>query len=268
MEKTYRHRKTGYIATQLEKDSFIYKYDCGLPLSCYIKQEILEDSCDWEKVIHKDYEILSFRANTGLLRIKDSNGIFQANGDAKRENTTEQYLLNEGGWDIYSVKRLSDGEVFSIGDKINFRGLYGNNSEHKYDIIRGFDLKQDANLGILYLNGLVGLNKIEKYREAVFTTFDNVEIYKNQSYWGLHTKTWLLEYVDGGINYDLKENELSDSTYLTFAKKENLEEYILMNKPVLSLNDLLSVWCSANEFHVYEKSPLFQNFKNLAKTKL
>ena len=109
--KTYRHRKTGYIATQLEKDSFIYKYDCGLPLSCYIKQEMLEDSCDWEKVIHKDYEILSFRANTGLLRIKDSNGIFQANGDAKRENTTEQYLLNEGGWDIYSVKRLSDGNM-------------------------------------------------------------------------------------------------------------------------------------------------------------
>ena len=37
MEKVYKHKKTGYIATQLEKDSVIYKYDCGLPISCYIK---------------------------------------------------------------------------------------------------------------------------------------------------------------------------------------------------------------------------------------
>ena len=272
MEKTYRHRKTGYIATQLEKDSFIYKYDCGLPLSCYIKQEMLEDSCDWEKVIHKDYEILSFRANTGLLRSKDSNGIFQANGDAKRENTTEQYLLNEGGWDIYSVKRLSDGEVFSIGDKINFRGLYGNNSEHKYDIIRGFDLKQDANLGILYHNGLVGLNKIEKYREVILTTFDGVELFDQDIYYFI----WLNKPAHGQeinkvykkIVRPLEEDASWSSEAVFFSTEESAEEYILMNKPTLSLNDLLSVWCNNKDFDVYKESPIFQNFKNLAKMKL
>ena len=264
MEKTYRHRKTGYIATQLEKDSFIYKYDCGLPLSCYIKQEMLEDSCDWEKVIHKDYEILSFRANTGLLRIKDSNGIFQANGDAKRENTTEQYLLNEGGWDIYSVKRLSDGEVFSIGDKIYFRGLYGNNSEHKYDTIRGFDLKQDANLGILYHNGLVGLNKIEKYREAILTTEDGINIFQGDSYYYVNKNNLHIDFVvSADKKFDSKKEDMLD-----FKHKENAEEYILMNKPILSLNNLLSVWCNNKDFDVYKESPMFQNFKNLAKTKL
>ena len=264
MEKTYRHRKTGYIATQLEKDSFIYKYDCGLPLSCYIKQEMLEDSCDWEKVIHKDYEILSFRANTGLLRIKDSNGVFQANGDAKRENTTEQYLLNEGGWDIYSVKRLSDGEVFSIGDKIYFRGLYGNNSEHKYDTIRGFDLKQDANLGILYHNGLVGLNKIEKYREAILTTEDGINIFQGDSYYYVNKNNFYIDFVvSADKKFDSKKEDMLDFKY-----KENAEEWVLRHRPLLSLNDLLSVWGNDDNFDAYTYSPMFQNFKNLAKTKL
>ena len=49
--------------------------------------------------------------------------------------------------------------------------------------------------------------------------------------------------------------------------KENAEEFILMNKPSLSLNDLLSVWGSETP-SFYANAPLFQNFKNLLKSKL
>lgn len=233
MEKVYKHKKTGEIITY--KDGIIKSGNCSIETGVEPSSEF------WTELSYKVLETKVYNCQ-GI-----SNGTYT---------------------EITSVKRLSDGEVFSIGDKINFRGLYGNNSEYKYDIIRGFDLKQDANLGILYHNGLVGLSKIEKYKESVFTTFDGVEIFKNQSYWGLYTKTWLLEYVDGGIDYDLEEDGLPDNTYLTFAKKENAEEYILMNKPLLSLNDLLSVWGNDDSFDVYKESPMFQDFKNLAKTKL
>ena len=144
------------------------------------------------------------------------------------------------------------------------------------------DKKYDGFLSIIAVSGMVYKSETKRFaskqkalefieyfnKEAVFTTFDNVEIYKNQSYWGLHTKTWLLEYVDDGIDYDLKEDDLPDNTYLTFAEKENLEEYILMNKPILSLNDLLSVWGSDVDIERYKESPLFKNFKDLASGKI
>ncbi len=53
-----------------------------------------------------------------------------------------------------------------------------------------------------------------------------------------------------------------------FKTEEEVKELILMNKPCLSLNDLLANWgeISCRPFHL--KSPLFQSFKNFAKTKI
>jgi len=39
------------------------------------------------------------------------------------------------------------------------------------------------------------------------------------------------------------------------------------NKPLLSLNDLLSVWGDINEVELYKTAPLFKNFRELAKSK-
>jgi hypothetical protein len=250
MEKTYRHRKSGELAYY--KDGIIKVGNCSVEIGVEPSSEF------WMEV---DYEILSLMTNDSYLFYPHTILYYKGEDCIKRTDCGEpsstmklskaiQYSK------IHSVKRVKDNEIFTIGDltnagKIEMFELHGEHLMVKTD------------------GGLTNFdNDLYLKKESVFTTFDNVEIYKNQSYWGLHTKTWLLEYVDGGIDYNLKEDELPDSTYLTFAEKENLEEYILMNKPLLSLNDLLSVWCSANEFHVYEKSPLFQNFKNLAKTKL
>ena len=67
--------------------------------------------------------------------------------------------------------------------------------------------------------------------------------------------------VSADKKFDSKKEDMLD-----FKHKENAEEYILMNKPILSLNNLLSVWGS--DVEMYKESILFQNFKNLAKTKL
>lgn len=100
----------------------------------------------------------------------------------------------------------------------------------------------------------------EKHKTPILTTEDNVELFGGESIYSV-TDDFQLCYT----SIATKENVQG---VRVFAKKEVAEEHILMNKPILSLNDLLSVWCSADEFHVYEKSPLFQNFKNSAKTKL
>jgi len=55
-----------------------------------------------------------------------------------------------------------------------------------------------------------------------------------------------------------------------FSTKEKAEEYILINKPLISLNDLLNKWSRNGgwEIQKIKESPLFNSFKDLAKSKL
>lgn len=59
------------------------------------------------------------------------------------------------------------------------------------------------------------------------------------------------------LKYDMRE-EFPD----VFEKQDDW-----FNDTLLSLNDLLSVWCSDNDIERYKTSPLFKSFKELAKTK-
>ena len=105
----------------------------------------------------------------------------------------------------------------------------------------------------------------EKHKTPILTTEDGVNIFQGDMLWNV------------GTNYNLNDYKITNNKYeLVFLKegskqfstKESAEKYILMNKPVLSLNNLLSVWDNKEDFNVYAYSPLFQNFKNLAKTKI
>lgn len=109
-------------------------------------------------------------------------------------------------------------------------------------------------------------------KEPILTTFDGVELFDQDVYYFI----WLNKPAHGqevnkiykAIVRDLEEDTSWSSDAVFFSTKESAEEYILMNKPLLSLNDLLSVWSSEKNFDAYKNSPMFQNFKNLAKTKL
>ena len=138
------------------------------------------------------------------------------------------------------------------------------------------DKKYDGFLSIIAVSGMVynsetkrfaskqkALEFIEEFnRESVFTTYDGVELFGGEEAL-LVTDNFLQ-----GVLLNFPPEDFKNTKGKIFAKKENLEEYILMNKPVLSLNDLLSVWGNDDNFDAYTYSPMFQNFKNLAKTKL
>lgn len=255
MEKVYKHKKTGQIAYY--KDGVIKSANFSIETGVEPSKQF------WKEII---FEILSFRSH----RNQFYNPTIQKDGTYLHAEIMEfdgngaslEWMLNEDEYYITSVKRLYDNEVFSIGDKINFRGLYGNNSEHKYDTIKGFELKQDGSLGVRYHNGLVGIEKIQKYKEVLFTTEDSVELFGGERVFSV-SDTLIIAVL---LNFSVEDFKKIKGKI--FAKKEKAEEYILMNKPLLSLNDLLSVWSSEKDFDAYKNSPMFQNFKNLAKTKL
>lgn len=255
MEKVYKHKKTGQIA--------YYKDGVIKVGNCVIETGVEPSSEFWMELT---YEILSFKSKFDKFynpRLQ-KDGTFLDNPLMSQDGggASLKWMLNENEYYISSIKRLSDGEVFSIGDKINFRGLYGNSSEHKYDTIKGFEFKQDGSLGVRYHNGLVGIEKIQKYKEALFTTEDSVELFGGERVFSV-SDTLITAVL---LNFSVEDFKKIKGKI--FAKKEKAEEYILMNKPLLSLNDLLSVWSSEKDFDAYKNSPMFQNFKNLAKTKL
>jgi len=225
----------------------------------------------------KDWEIEAFYYQTDKrnMATKTSNGMFWTGGDM----ATKQEMLSSV-WLIHSVKRLSDNEVFSIGDNTQFgKILHFRISEDFIHVI--FDGESSWQF----------LSVVQKVKEPIplFTDFNGVkmtdrlqpvfairkgtfELYSHHSGEGLgvwlngwYTTKWL----PNPKEKDDRIIELINEHYFIFSTKEAAEEYILMNKLVLSLNDLLSVWGDETATANYYKSaPLFKKFEQLAKSKI
>ena len=164
----------------------------------------------WEKVVEKDYEILSFvNQNKSVCKINDTNYL-------------ESFVLaNLHIFKIHSIKRLSDGEIFTIGDKTNFglisKIVINNNSLSFY-----FEQKSCG----------YNLQTLIKWK-PLFTTEDGVDIYdKDITIYRVDTEYYQLM-------SQLKSGRVKDfNDILMFSTKEKAEECILLNKPCLSYGDV------------------------------
>lgn len=186
----------------------------------------------WEEVVEKEYKILCYS--------QDDN------------RNCHSTIKRDKSWDIHSVKRLSDGEVFSIGDTLT------------EGVIQKITLS-DYNDGIyLDTKNYIGLplKKWIKNRLVLFTTEDGVDIFEGDKiYWiNLFTldKVNCNKYKDDIGECDLKDglislkdfnksNKTQDISFIGFSTKKAAEKYILMNKPCLSLNDVASVYITADK---------------------
>lgn len=166
------------------------------------------------------------------------------------------YILNVNIYKINSVKRLSDGEVFTVGD--NFR-VHPGIHLHK---IHSFRIDGDA-LAVLaedFPKYTYYLPHLIKEKQAIFTTFDSKPVYEGDEYWIVFQ------------NYSGKKSEATEDCLKTkhwdelvkFSTREKAEEYILMNKPCLSVNDVISFTLSES-VHIKR---LQEELTNLAKSKI
>lgn len=191
----------------------------------------------WELVVEKDYEILSVITNNNKFIEKVYN----------------QDVIIEPYWKIHSVKRLSDGEIFTIGDKvvngniINEFELIDNKLKvwtvhPSYTIpIKPKDNGSITGCGNMSFNWL---NNIKKIKQPLFTTEDGVDIFKGDDYYHTDIKLKIHKGTNAKIN---SGNLIGLEGYNYFSTKEKAEEYILMNKPVLSLKDVASIYISADK---------------------
>jgi len=204
----------------------------------------------WELVVEKDYEILSVITTKASL-IKDN--ILTLNEYKKRCPSSQ--VPNEC-INIHSVKRLADGKIFTIGDLvdsienigrcINSRGFWFDNkfigTKSK---IKSFQFIGDIlTIYTNYNNFAYTINSFEKSKQTLFTTEDGVDIFENDNIYWINISTF--EKVNcNKYNDDLGEisiKSLLSKKYkckaISFSTKEKAEEFILLNKPVLSYGEI------------------------------
>jgi len=236
----------------------------------------------WEKVVEKDYEIL-------CIKHKESKCFYRNSID----------LRNLNFYDIHSVKRLSDGKVFNIGEnattalnnygpitafEINCNRMYirTNGSSKGTFSCNIKDLKVFKKLfttedGVDIFEGdlyhavtkknnkmLINLNaekeapnfppiwsmkdficfsyrkKAQEYidnHEILFSTADGVDIFEGDKYhsvilYNLQYKGWFkAQKINKGKYTDAE-------SCIVFSTEKEAKQYILMNKPCLSLKDV------------------------------
>jgi len=174
----------------------------------------------WEEVVGPGFEITSFTNPSNNLA-------YTINPTAK------EYYVNVGTnrsidfclrfYKIKSVKRLSDGETFKIGDNTTL----GTISQIQWDCEKGLWLDFKTDKGC-YHGGYGDYEKITKKR-CSFITSDGVQMYLGDTYYTLGTPDyyWSVQ----GFKVDLISEELSPVGSIQFSTLELAEEYIKNNRP-------------------------------------
>jgi hypothetical protein len=100
--------------------------------------------------------------------------------------------------------------------------------------------------------------------KPLFLTSDGVEVFEGSTYYCVNPAPhlWSLFKQTAGARTQLNKGVKA------FSTEELAREELLLHKPILSLDDLLSVWSSERDDKLFSSSPLFRSFKHLANSKL
>lgn len=187
----------------------------------------------WELVVKKNYEILTVNPSKNHTGYPDKKAIVLWNTCYK----DFKY------WEIHSVKRLSDGEIFTIGDKVNDKDInYVTFTIERIRLTDSENIKFDLfhiNQNKHYLSHYYKIDSFVKVKQPLFTTEDGVDIKEGDVFYGVWKDC---KGQASHLNSDqpnvatLKSN--SDGMF-TFSTKEAAETFINLRKPYLSNFDVL-----------------------------
>ena len=184
----------------------------------------------WELVVEKDYEILEVKGKYGAI----SSYIEKLDNDLKDKT-------------IFKIKRLSDGEIFTIGDIIDTKV----DDKYKQEILE-INLRIKHNLlkdNLIFKTkaGYVVINIAVKNKQPIFQTEDGVDIYEGDYSYGVHNSKFDIVKIKHISTVYVGDN------FIEFSTKEKAEEYILYNKPLLTLKDIEELLCKNTSSYFLEK---------------
>lgn len=197
------------------------------------KKDLVEDNPEfWEEVIDKNYEVISYMSKGNILYPKGAvvDAIMLVN----------LYCVDSSLFYVNSVRRLSDGEVFTLGDRVKYKdnGHVGSCNIGKFYLNDQGDCVVHGEKG--YKEFSENINLIEKVIEKpLFKTEDGFDIFKGDKYYVPHINGENRE-LSGKCLELIAVNSKYCNVFSRFSTKEKAEDYITMNKPCLSLKDIES----------------------------
>jgi hypothetical protein len=217
----------------------------------------------WKEVIGKDYEILEYRTKSGLR----CRAPFLQN--------SHQFYTSEG-CNIHSVKRLSDGEVFTIGDIIGCIPVNKHLKSQKFTkVYQKIDIIAIIDNEVLFQKDnrtwieSTSMKNAEHKKRPLFTTEDGVDIFEGDTVYYIETEEEpeLCFIVNKYTVLKHSGRFTSDNSLHSFSTKEKAEEYILMNKPCLSYKEASDIMLH-RDISAHYKKIIREKLKELVKQKL
>jgi hypothetical protein len=133
--------------------------------------------------------------------------------------------------EILSVKRIYDGEVFSVGEKVYLKESDGKGVFY----INEFTIKDVQ----CFASSGINIMQLEKVKEVLFTTDDNFIVYEND---GSATS---IVYDDFSFNYTCRAEQVLEeiknwgrASLKLFSTKEAAEHWVNWNKPKYSKKEM------------------------------
>ena len=115
----------------------------------------------WQEVVEKEYEILT-------MKCKWSSPQHSPGDIIKHQPDYLCYQYSDSCFDIHSVKRLSDGEIFTVGDYVSITAI--TNPCCETTIIQNLEF------------WLKEINRLKHIKKPLFTTEDGVDIFEGDEY--------------------------------------------------------------------------------------
>lgn len=158
-------------------------------------------------------------------------------------------LIWDGSWEIYSVRRKHDCEIFTINDIVNTDTTKNTRIE----------TLQFGENGQVYFNDNRLLYGYKKAKPFVFITQDDKYIFEGDSYFSVSDDYQILR-------TDIARKDcLYESANRAFSTIHAAEEWILLNKPCLSVNNVKTILYA----HIGNKLTIsMEDLNQLAKSKL
>ena len=155
-------------------------------MNCYLDPADVEDNSEFfEEIIEKEYEILelyTINHNDHYFLREDRDYSFKGTEYGNSFETCQRY-----SWKIFSIKRLSDNEVFSIGDELvdTFNRNQGKFTLKEIEFEKAPADKGTGKLSFVHTHPILGkyipLERLEKSKPVLFVTEDGVNAYKDDN---------------------------------------------------------------------------------------
>lgn len=200
---------------------------------------------------NEGWEILEFIGYGGIYKLMPWKKMkySEPHFDRPGHQISLSWALANPNFNIHSVKRLSDGEVFSVGDKM---GPIGD-----FETIKAISLRdcgyQDKRQQVWFhvdLNNMdygCCLSAADKMTEwkPIFVTEEGVPLFHKEDkvYSVLPKAQWEKQELTAGFLFGAIQNHGGWKTWKHFYTEEARDNYITNHKPVLSLND---IWSAGN----------------------